>query len=331
MDTVIQTSGLSKHYGDVRALDGLDLTVPRGSVFGFLGRNGSGKTTTIKLLLDLIRPTSGSAAVLGFNPREDAVEMRKRIGYVAEGQKMYGWMRVNELVHFTSGFYKTWDDELAEKYLKRFELDPQAKAKTLSKGQTARLSLLLALAHRPELLLLDDPTMGLDPISRQEFLGDIVRAIQEEGRTVFFSTHILQELEQVADWVAIIDRGKLRLASPVDELKASVKRYELTLEGPAPTSIEMEGVYRTASSGRDLIVTARGEPGVIVNHLRQTYNPLSIEAHALNLDEIFAEVVLGSIEGQAVYVPIVEEKALPDEEASQSMELAGSGSEEVGT
>ncbi len=330
MDMVIETSGLSKHYGDIKALNGLDLAVPRGSVFGYLGRNGSGKTTTIKLLLDLIRPTSGSSTVLGFNPREDAVEMRKRIGYVAEGQKMYGWMRVSELVRFTSGFYKTWDDDLAEKYVKRFELDPQAKAKTLSKGQTARLSLLLALAPRPELLLLDDPTMGLDPISRQEFLGDIVRAIQEEGRTVFFSTHILQELEQVADWVAILDKGKLRIASPVDELKASVKRYELTLEGPAPTSIEMEGVYRIASSGRDLIVTARGEPGVIVNHLRQTYKPLSIETHTLSLDEIFAEVVLGSGEGAAAYVPIVEEKILTDEEPADSVQLSGSGPEEVG-
>ena len=320
METVIRTNALSKHYGDLKALDGLTLEVPKGSVFGYLGRNGSGKTTTIKLLLDLIRPTSGSASVLGFNPREDAVEMRKRIGYVAEGQKMYGWMRVSELIRFTSGFYETWDDDLAEKYLKRFELDPEARAKTLSKGQTARLSLLLALAHRPELLLLDDPTMGLDPISRQEFLGDIVRAIQEEGRTVFFSTHILQELEQVADWVAILDKGKLRIASPVDDLKASVKRYELTLEGPAPTSIEMEGIYRTASSGRDLIVTARGEPGVIVSHLRQTFQPLSIETHTLSLDEIFTEVVLGSTEGHAAYVPLIKEQDLADGEHSEPVE-----------
>jgi len=319
METVIRTENLSKYYGEVKALDGLTLEVPKGSVFGYLGRNGSGKTTTIKLLIDLIRPTSGRANVLGIDPREDAVKMRKRIGYVAEGQKMYGWMRVSELIRFTSGFYSTWDDDLARKYLKRFELDPQAKAKTLSKGQTARLSLLLALAHRPELLLLDDPTMGLDPISRQEFLGDIVRAIQEEGRTVFFSTHILQELEQVADWVGILDKGKLRIASPVDELKASVKRFELTLEGPAPTSIEMEGVYRTAANGRDLIVTARGEPGVIVSHLRDAYAPLSIEAHTLSLDEIFAEVVLGGGEGAAVWMPVVEEKVLPGEEIIESV------------
>ncbi len=330
METVITTSGLTRRFGEVTALDGLDLDVPRGSVFGYLGRNGSGKTTTIKLLLNLIRPTSGSARVLGYDPQADPVPMRQTIGYVAEGQKMYGWMRVREIMRFTSGFYEVWDTDLAEKFRDRFELDPEAKIKTLSKGQNARLSLLLALAPRPDLLILDDPTMGLDPISRQEFLGDIVRAIQEEGRTVFFSTHILQELEQVADWVGILDKGKLRAAAPVDELKASVKRYELTLEGPAPTSIELDGLLRLSSSGRDLILTARGEPGVIVSRLRDAYAPLSLETHSLSLDEIFAEIVLGSSpgEGAGAYVPLVEEPNLPGEETAAVPE--GGGSEENG-
>ena len=329
MDAVIKTNNLSRYFGEVKAVDGLNLEVPAGSVFGYLGRNASGKTTTIRLLLDLIKPTSGSAMVLGHDPQKEAVAMRQKIGYVAEGQKMYGWMRVRELIKFTGGFYESWDDELADKYRERFELDPNAKVKTLSKGQNARLSLLLALASRPELLILDDPTMGLDPISRQEFLGDIVRAIQEEGRTVFFSTHILQELEQVADWVGILDRGKLMIASPVDELKASVKRYELTLEGPAPTSVEMQGVLRLAASGRDLILTARGEPGVIVSNLRQAYNPLSIEAISLSLDEIFAEIVLSREDSRATYVPLVEERPLPGDEAAAGVEERGTGGGEV--
>lgn len=329
MDTVIQTRGLSRYFGDVKALDGLDLEVPRGSVFGYLGRNGSGKTTTIKLLLDLIKPTSGAAKVLGFDPQKDTEKMRQKIGYVAEGQKMYGWMKVRELIKFTSGFYDQWDDELCEKYRERFELDSGVKVKTLSKGQNARLSLLLALAPRPELLILDDPTMGLDPISRQEFLGDIVRAIQEEGRTVFFSTHILQELERVADWVGILDRGRLKIASPVDELKASVKRYELTMEGPAPSTVELEGVFRTATSGRDLILTARGEPGVIVSWLKQAFNPLSIESHSLSLDEIFAEVVLGSDDGHSAYLPLIEEKPLPGKDMEATVERGTGGGEEV--
>ena len=315
MDAVITTTNLTKHFGAVEALRGLNLEVPRGSVFGYLGRNGSGKTTTIKLLLDLLKPTEGSATVLGHDPQTDPVAARQRVGYVAEGQKMYGWMKVQELMQFTGGFYDQWDADLAETYMKRFDLPPDARAKTLSKGQTARLALLLALASRPELLILDDPTMGLDPISRQEFLGDIVRAIQEEGRTVFFSTHILQELEQVADWVGVLDKGRLLAAGPVDELKASVKRYEMTFEGPAPQDIQLDGLLRCSVDRRDLIATAHGDPEQIMRQFHAGYSPLGMESIDLSLDEIFAELVLGQGEGATPYVPLVEESVLPEVEA----------------
>ena len=311
MDAVITTTNLTKHFGAVEALRGLDLEVPRGSVFGYLGRNGSGKTTTIKLLLGLLKPTEGSCTVLGHDPQVDPVASRQRVGYVAEGQRMYGWMKVRELMRFTGGFYKQWDADLAETYMKRFDLSPDAKAKTLSKGQTARLALLLALASRPDLLVLDDPTMGLDPISRQEFLADIVRAIQEEGRTVFFSTHILQELEQVADWVGILDKGRLLAAGPVDELKASVKRYEMTFEGPAPQEIQLDGLLRRSADRRDLIVTAHGDAEQIMRQLHAGYSPIGMESVDLSLDEIFSELVLGHVEGGATYVPLVEEPTLP--------------------
>jgi len=301
-DMVIRTAGLTRTFGRVMAVSDLDLQVPRGSVFGYLGRNGAGKSTTIRLLLGLLEPDSGSAEVLGHDPWKDPVAMRQKIGYVAEGQKMYGWMRVRELIRFTGGFYPTWDRGLAERYLERFDLDPEAKVRTLSKGQNARLSLLLALAGRPELLILDDPTMGLDPISRQEFLGDIVRAIQEEGRTVFFSTHILQELEQVADWVGIIDDGRLLVASSVDELKATVRLYELTFEGPAPTSVELDDVLRHRAHGRDLLLTMRGEPDRVTARLEEAYDPLTLEVRSLSLDEVFAEVVLGSSERPMPYL-----------------------------
>ena len=316
MDTAIATTNLTRHFGAVEALRELDLQVPRGSVFGYLGRNGSGKTTTIKLLLGLLKPTAGSAMVLGHDPQRDPVPARMRIGYVAEGQKMYGWMKVREIIRFTGGFYDTWDMGLAEAYLNRFELSPDAKVKSLSKGQTARLALLLALACRPELLILDDPTMGLDPISRQEFLGDIVRAIQEEGRTVFFSTHILQELEQVADWVGILDKGKLITAAPVDELKATVKRYEMTFEGLAPREVHLEGLLRMSADGRDLVLTAYGNPEQLMRTLHTDYGPIGMESVDLSLDEIFAELVLGQGAGAAPYVPLVEESTLPAEEVA---------------
>lgn len=304
-DTVITTTGLSRTFGRVEALHGLDLQVPKGSVYGYLGRNGAGKSTTIKLLLGLLKPDAGSARVLGFDPWTEPVPMRRRIGYVAEGQQMYGWMTVDETIRFTGGFYPSWDAGLADKYRARFDLPAQAKVKTLSKGQNARLALLLALGPQPELLILDDPTMGLDPISRQEFLGDIVRAIQEEGRTVFFSTHILQELEQVADWVGILDRGKLLTSGTVDALKATVQRYELTFEGLAPGDIHLDGLLRVHKDGRDLILTAHGDPTEIQRQLQQAYNPIRMERSRLSLDEIFAEVVLGQGNGGTPYMPIM--------------------------
>jgi ABC-2 type transport system ATP-binding protein len=327
MDTVITTRNLSKRFGSVEALQGLDLEVPKGSVYGYLGRNGSGKTTTIKLLLGLLKPTAGSSRVLGFDPQKEPVPLRERVGYVAEGQKMYGWMKVREILRFTGGFYRTWDAELAERYLKRFELAPDARVKTLSKGQAARLALLLALAPRPELLILDDPTMGLDPISRQEFLGDIVRAIQEEGRTVFFSTHILQELEQVADWVGILDRGRLLSHGQVDALKATVKRYEMTFEGPAPTEVHLEGLLRLNTRGRDLVLTARGNPEKIMRQIHAGYQPIGMESCDLSLDEIFAELVLGQGETAQPYLPLVSETVLPGE--TEEVARGGEGGKEV--
>ena len=330
MDAAIITTNLTKHFGAVEALRGLNLEVPRGSVYGYLGRNGSGKTTTIKLLLGLLDPTSGSSTVLGHDPQVDPVPARLRVGYVAEGQRMYGWMKVREIIRFTGGFYDTWDQSLADSYLKRFDLMPDAKVKTLSKGQNARLSLLLALSSRPELLILDDPTMGLDPISRQEFLADIVRAIHEEGRTVFFSTHILQELEQVADWVGILDHGELLASGPVDDLKATVKRYEMTFDGLAPKEVHVDGLLRVKADGRDLLLTAEGDPEQIMRHLHASYGPMSMESYDLSLDEIFPEIVLGHGEGAAPYMPTVLDAALPEpDDADDATAMVDSEDPEV--
>jgi ABC-2 type transport system ATP-binding protein len=330
MDAAITTTNLTKHFGAVEALRGLSLEIPKGSVYGYLGRNGSGKTTTIKLLLGLLDPTRGSSTVLGYDPQVDPVPARRRVGYVAEGQRMYGWMKVREIIRFTGGFYDTWNQDLAESYLKRFDLMPDARVKTLSKGQNARLALLLALSSQPELLILDDPTMGLDPISRQEFLADIVRAIHEEGRTVFFSTHILQELEQVADWVGILDHGELLASGPVDDLKATVKRYEMTFEGLAPREVHVDGLLRIKADGRDLLVTAEGDPEQIMRHLHASYSPMSMESYDLSLDEIFAEVVLGHGEGAAPYMPAILDAAPPGpDDAADATEVVEAEDPEV--
>jgi ABC-2 type transport system ATP-binding protein len=288
----IETVGLTKKFGSLTAVDSLDLRVPHGSIFGFLGRNGAGKTTTIKLLLGLISPTSGTARVLGMDPGKNGKTMKLQVGYVAENQSMYGWMKVKEIVKFTAGFYRDWDHKLAEHFCEQFELSPSTKVRRLSKGQQMRLALTLALCSRPRLLILDDPTMGLDPITRKEFLNDIVSAIHEEGTTVFFSTHILTELERVADNIAIIDRGKLKVASDIDSLKATTKSVRLTFENTPPTNIEIDGLLDLKLNGRDCLVTVANWTEGLLATLRQRYNPVNIEVRSLSLDEIFEAYVL---------------------------------------
>lgn len=291
-DFAIETSGLTKKFGALAAVNGLDLCVPQGSVFGFLGRNGAGKTTTIKLLLGLLAPTSGAVRVLGMDPKKDAIAIKRQVGYVAENQSMYGWMKVKEIVRFTSGFYPNWDSSFASDLRSRFELNSSARVKSLSKGQQMRLALTLALSFHPRLLILDDPTMGLDPITRKEFLNDIVLSIQKEGRTIFFSTHILSELERVADSVAIIDRGRLKTAGEIDSLKSSLKSVRLTFENSPPSQIAIEGLMRVQSNGRDCVITVRNYTEEKSAQLKQRYNPIHMEAHDLSLDEVFTEFVL---------------------------------------
>ena len=292
-DFAIETEALTRKFGQQLAVNGLDLQIPTGSVYGFLGRNGAGKTTTIRMLLGLISPTSGSARVLDMDPKKDGKEIKQHVGYVAESQSMYGWMKVKEIIRFTSGFYTDWDSSIATEFCEKFELNPSTRIKNLSKGQQMRLALTLALSSKPRLLILDDPTMGLDPITRKEFLNDIVLAIQEEGRTVFFSTHILGELERVADNIAIIDRGRLKVASSIDSLKTSVKTVRMTFEDTPPMDIQAEGLLRIRGNGRDCFVTLTDFTDEKLADLKQKYNPVSLETSNLNLDEIFEAFVLG--------------------------------------
>lgn len=225
---VVVLNSVVKRFGSHEVLKGLSLEVRPGQTFAFLGRNGAGKTTTIRMLLGLLKPDAGSIRVLGLDPGKHEIEVRKRVGYLAEDQQMFGWMKVEEIVRFMAPFYPTWDHELANRYARQFELPLRTKIKHLSKGQAVRLGLLLALAHRPELVILDDPALGLDPIMRKEFNRDLITHLQGEGRTVFYSSHLLYEVEPVADMVAILDHGVLVKQAPTEALRDQVKRIALS-------------------------------------------------------------------------------------------------------
>ena len=221
MDPVVDVAHLVRRFGAKTALDSVSLSLPRGAVYGLVGANGAGKTTLIKHVLGLLRAESGTVRVFGLDPVVDPVGVLSRVGYLSEENGLPGWMRVDELIRYSRAFYPTWDDAYAEELRRAFALDGSAKIKTLSKGQKARAGLLVALAYRPELLVLDEPSSGLDPIVRKDILGAVIRTIADEGRTVLFSSHLLDEVERVADHVTMIDHGRIVLSAPLHEIKSS--------------------------------------------------------------------------------------------------------------
>ena len=218
-EPVIEISALTRRFGPRTALESVSLSLPRGAVYGLVGANGAGKTTLIKHILGLLRAESGSVRVFGRDPVADPVGVLSRIGYLSEENDLPGWMRVDELVRYSRAFYPSWDDAFAGELLRTFALDEAAKIQNLSKGQKARAGLLVALAHRPDLLVLDEPSSGLDPIVRRDILGAVLRTVAGDGRTVLFSSHLLDEVEAVADHVTMIGSGKIVLSEPLAAIR----------------------------------------------------------------------------------------------------------------
>src|SRR6185436_11104577 len=200
-ESVVAISDLSRRFGEKTVLDNVSLYVPKGSVFGLVGENGAGKTTLIKHILGLFRPELGTVRVFDRDPVADPVGVLGRIGYLSEQPDLPGWMRVGELMRYMQAFYPSWDMAYAEELRQQFGLNSAQRIKTLSKGQTAKAGLLVAQAHRPDLLLLDEPSSGLDPLVRRDILEAVIKTVADEGRTVFFSSHLLEEIERVSDHV----------------------------------------------------------------------------------------------------------------------------------
>lgn len=220
-ESVITVSELTRRFGAKTALASVSFSISRGAVYGLVGENGAGKTTLIKHIIGLLRAQSGSVRVFGLDPVADPVGVLSRIGYLSEERDLPGWMRVDELIRYTRAFYPGWDDAYAEELLHAFALDASATIGTLSKGEKARVGLLIALAYRPELLVLDEPSTGLDPVVRRDILDAIVRTIADEGRTVLFSSHLLDEVERVADHVTMISHGRIVLSAPLADIRES--------------------------------------------------------------------------------------------------------------
>src|SRR5438105_2601939 len=285
-DSVIEVSDLTRRFGVTTALASVSLSLPRGGVYGLVGVNGAGKTTLIKHILGLLRAESGSVRVFGLDPVADPVAVLSRIGYLSEENDLPGWMRVDELMRYSRAFYPAWDDGYAEELRQAFALDPAAKIGNLSRGQRARAGLLVALAYRPELLVLDEPSSGLDPLVRRDILGAIIRTIADEGRTVLFSSHLLDEVERVADRVAMIHGGRVVFAAPLDEIRATHRRLTLRFAEPRPAPPALAGALAWEGSGRAWTAVGAGPPGGLRAAAEGAGGSI-VEEHAVRLDEIF--------------------------------------------
>jgi ABC-2 type transport system ATP-binding protein len=250
-DEVVRVSELTRRFGTKTALDAVSLSLPRGAVYGLVGANGAGKTTLIRHLLGLLRAEGGSVRVFGLDPVADPKGVLSRIGYLSEENDLPGWMRVEELVRYSRAFYAAWDDAYAEELRRAFALDSAAKIGSLSRGQKARAGLLVALAHRPELLLLDEPSSGLDPVVRRDILEAVLRTIAHEGRTVLFSSHLLEEVERVADHVTMISHGRIALSAPLDAIRESHRHVTVRLPQSRSEPPQLAGVLRWEGSGEE--------------------------------------------------------------------------------
>jgi len=252
---VLRTRDLTRAFGGVKAVDRVALELRRGEVYGFLGRNGSGKTTTLRMLVGTLRPDAGVIELLGHSRAHIDAEQRRELGYVSQEQTFYPWMTARELGRFVSGFYASWDDAEFARLLALLDVPDRKKAAQLSGGTRTKLGLALALAHRPALLLLDEPTAGLDPVARREFLDILGEQVRREGQTVLFSSHLVDEVEQVSHRIGILQDGALRYQGPLEELRRAARRVELPerlLQVPA---------------GLELIRTEPGEAGAVAHVL----------------------------------------------------------------
>ena len=289
----IELVGLTKRFGRTTAVDRLSLRVPPGSTFGLIGPNGAGKTTTIKMLMGVLTPSAGLARVLGIEPLAEPLVLRQRVGYVPESHHVDRWMRVAEVLGFCRSLYASWNDQTCREMLDLFELDARKKVKHLSKGMLVKLSLVLAVSHEPEVLVLDEPMAGLDPLAREEFLEGVLRTICERGQTVLFSTHSLDDVQRLADTVGILYGGRLLVHRNIEELLATTKRIRATLtNGRLPDRLPDNMIWQRVE-GREWLVTVGEFTEETVRQLRAEEGVEHVEVIDLGLEDLFKDFIRG--------------------------------------
>ena len=285
----IETHELSRRYGRADALHGLNLTVAAGSVFAFIGPNGAGKTTTIKVLMNLLEPSGGTARVLGVDSRRLGPREREKIGYVSENQKLPDWMTVRQLMDYCRPFYPTWDRSLEDRLMRQFELPPDRKIRQLSRGMMMKASLLSSLSYRPKLLVLDEPFSGLDPLVRDEFVRGMLEVSQQDEWTIFISSHDINEVEQLADRVGLIDAGRMQFSEPIEDLLMRFRRIDVTVGSSEPSLADTPAswleVERMGSHLR--FIDSRFTQDTFETYRTQRFAGAEVSAAPMKLREVF--------------------------------------------
>lgn len=290
---MIKVENLTKHYRRLVAVDGVNLEIPRGCVFGLIGPNGAGKTTLIKMLMSLTTITSGRASVRGLDASLEADRIHRVAGYVPETPTIYRWMTVSEVIQFCRTFRDTWNDDLCKELLDTFELDPAKKVKHLSKGMLAKLSLLLALAYEPEVLMLDEPTSGLDAVIREEFVDSVLKTICQRECTVLFSSHAIEDVERIADRVGLIFNGQMQLDTPVKDLLSTTRRIRAVLkDGSTPKAVP-DGTIWQQIDGREWMLTVTDFNADTIPRLQAANSVENVQIEETSLTQFFKDYVKG--------------------------------------
>jgi ABC-2 type transport system ATP-binding protein len=281
---VITTTGITKYFARHCAVNEVSFAVPRGSVTAFLGRNGSGKSTTLRMILGFLKPTRGSSTILGYDAQTIPPNVRSRIGYLAENHPVIGWMTVTEAARYQAAFFPRWNQKIFDATVDHFGLHRKAKAGALSRGQRAGLALALTLAPEPELLVLDDPALGLDPVARRALLEAILYITRTPHRTVLLSSHMLEDIERVADYLLILDRSVLRASCSVEEFRTRIAQFQMTFAATPPQMPELTGLLDMLRVNNSVRITVANPPPDIEARL-QALHPIEMQRLPVNFIE----------------------------------------------
>jgi ABC-2 type transport system ATP-binding protein len=290
IDVAIQARDLEMRYRKKIALRRVNFCVPSGCICGFLGPNGAGKTTTIRLLMGLLKPTSGNAIVLGLDPLRDSFQLRHRVGYVPDVSHIYHWMSIDEVFRFAASVYRNWDSTKCKSITNLLQLPTSRTVKQLSRGELAKLNLVIAMSHRPQLLILDEPTTGVDPLMRGEFLDAVVGIARAEGTTVFFSTHILSDVDRIADRIIVINEGHLIADDTVEALQSRYTKASFIFSSPPRVDNEVPGALRVHCGIREWVAIFDATDPMQLQAIARRLGAEDVLIRAMTVEDIFIEL-----------------------------------------